>query len=202
MKKQKTSTSKAKPRKPKAIQEKSNTDIKEFFKAPVANDFGFDATQQSSVTSIPIVIKLTNLSDDKLYKVSVFNPEHEKQTAIKYEVLSGVDVSYNQMIHDVMANARTIGKVLNESECAFRKFQQKQTISPVALKSVDTYGIVTKLGRLFYMNAFQQQSHISKLAINPEDNWVLKSFSDMILDYLMPETTVIFRFYPRNKTSK
>ncbi len=195
MKKTKTRVSKRKPKTEKAKNANVAT-VREVFEAPVAKLFD---TAQQSVTSLPIVIKLTNLSDDKLYKVSVFNPEHEKQKAIKYEVLSGLDVSYNQMIHNVMANAQTIGKVLNDSECAFHKFQQKQTNCPVALKSVDGCGIVTKLGRLFSMSPFQQQSHISELLINSEDNWVLKSYSDMILDYLMPETTVIYRFYPRNK---
>lgn len=143
----------------------------------------------------PYVIKIENLTDDKHYKVPVFNMEHEKNKSIRWSSCIP-DISFSEIIAEKQADAINgrIGKIIIITQCNYKKFELKQTGCPFILLTRNADGGKKTEVKFTILDPYQQQS--DRVCIVIEDaNFHLKCLSDIIFEYLMPETSIEVRLY-------
>ncbi|MEK6883391.1 MAG: hypothetical protein AABY22_27435, partial [Nanoarchaeota archaeon] len=90
----------------------------------------------------PLIIKLENLTDDKLYNVDIFDWDYEKQFKIKYS--STITwVSYDNMLRELASLnecKKNIRKFMLISYCNYKKFVEKQLNFTLCASQLKTNG--------------------------------------------------------------
>lgn len=153
------------------------------------------ALQYQTDHGLPYIIKIQNTTDDKHYNVPVFNMEHEKNKSIRWK--SGIMLSsYNEILAQKNADAITgrVGKVMIITECDYKKFELRQMGCPFILSSRDSFGNKTDQGEFVTIDPYQQRSDCVVCVVE-KYNFHLKCLSDIVFEYLMPETSIELRLY-------
>lgn len=138
-------------------------------------------------------ISIKNLTDEKFYDVSILNPNISKDK-IKLTLLTAeLDFSYERFLQQIkIKNNTTIGAFKYISTCEYKKFEQRQLFTELCFKQTNISGssIAERIKVCNYIDPFQQQDNV--VIIERETKIMYNS--DIILEYLMPETEVIIAF--------
>ena len=145
--------------------------------------------------SLPYIIHIKNLTDEKFYDVKLFDYEFEKQDKIKYSCPIST-VEYSQILRtlaDENEPRKVIGAIRAMAFCDYKKFQSKQINCGFSVINKDINGSEVSSPDYFIIDPYQQQdgiSHKSGLEIKFYNKLQIQ------LAYLMPETEMTIYLYP------
>jgi len=146
------------------------------------------------------VVRIQNLTDEKLYDVKVFDFEHEKQNKIKYSTSMGS--SYNQLlmvIDSIIKPKGKIVKLLNYASCDYEKFQGKQVECDIRLFKNSPNGEFMSERKTFTIDLYQQQPF--RAVLNDIEFDFFRE-TNLVYEYLMPETKAVLTIYVRSEKKK
>lgn len=150
--------------------------------------------------SHPYIIRIKNLTDEKIWNVKLFDDDFENQSKLEYQYLIST-VSYKKFLKLMSAKDtpdELIGQVLMVAKCDYEKFRDRQLNVAWTVSHSDMVGSVAYHIHQFKIGSKQKQMD------RVMDDTVCFSFFNALqisLEYLMPETEIIFRLYPL-KTKK
>jgi len=145
-------------------------------------------------SSLPILINIKNLTDEKLYDVKLFDYEFEKQEKIAYSCPI-TTVEYSDILRGLSSenkSEKVIKMIYATAFCDYKKFQNKQITCEFFEQYTSIYGRKISKPHRFLIDPFQQQDAISLI-----DDLEIKFCNELQIQlaYLMPETEMTFRFY-------
>lgn len=145
--------------------------------------------------SLPYIIHIKNLTDEKIYDVKLFDYEFEKQDKIKYSSpISSVD--YGQILRTLTGEnepRKVIGTIKAIAFCDYKKFQSKQINCKFSVIYSEINGCVITNPYVFIIDPYQHIDGISQKS-GLEINFYNKL--QIELAYLMPETEMTIHLYP------
>ena len=149
--------------------------------------------ERPPVYTQPISIKLTNLTDEKLFNVKVFNLDFEKQDKIEYSNIIK-NLTYKELLYQLpdSENAFKIGRVQCVSEGDYERFKLRQMNAKYYFVTNALNGNSGTTSFDPIISPFQVQKNIcvSDLVFG------IHRGAQLQLQYLMPEVSVTFYFFP------
>ena len=144
--------------------------------------------------SLPYLIHIKNLTDEKLYDVKLFDYEFEKQDKIKYSCPIST-VEYSQILRTLTGEnepRKVIGTIRAMAFCDYKKFQSKQINCEFYVINKDINGYEAHNPDRFMIDPYQQQEGISQ-----KSGLEIKFYNKLQIQlaYLMPETEMTIYLY-------
>ena len=149
---------------------------------------------EKPVRTCPIGITLTNLTDEKLFNIKLFDVDFEKNDKIKYQhVLK--DKSYKEFITAMMGDfeGTAIYQIQIMASCDYNKFAGRQLMAPFGIFTNSPYGSggykqnITPL-----INPYQMQSGTVMIPVE----FLFFTGCQIEIPFLMPETSASYFLYP------
>lgn len=139
----------------------------------------------------PLIVSVKNTTDDKFYDVNIFNPDYDKQDKIKYESCIST-VSFGEIIEQIRCGAFRIEKTMIIAICDYHKFKSKQLHSSIIIRQTEASGRETTEPKDVCLDPYQNQD--DRAIVDFEFDLTVQT--KLTTRYLMPETEVVYRFYP------
>lgn len=188
------------PKKKITAKEKENSDSKEQKSINANNLLGemTEAKKNNAPDSTPIIIQIKNKTDEKLYDVKLFEDNYLNHPKLEYSTpIVGVD--YKKILDFVLTQSNgyktRIGLTLISPSCSYDKFTKKQIAAPIYIKNSTITGRIETKTIIPVMDIYQ---NITTMIAN-KFIYDIEFGRNIIIDYLMPDTTVIFYLYPSTK---
>lgn len=145
---------------------------------------------QLAKESMPFIIQIKNVTDEKIYDVPLFDEDYNSSEKIQYSASPGFQVGDDNKYKDVLEKlykntekqhfVSTV--ILLHAHCEFYKFKQKQLyLNCSIIDECDKEDIVP-----FAIDPYQMQDNLVKAS----KEIVFNNKTNIILPFLMPETTV------------
>ena len=146
---------------------------------------------------LPFIVKIKNLTDEKLYGIQLLDYNHQDQRKVEYSMgVTGVE--YEDFLQMLKNQEVVISTTLLMADCDYNKFVRRQissTIIPASIKSENedwAHGLpITPT--IDPMHNFSDRVIIKK-------EFTLSHFNNLIFDFLMPETDIRLNLYPKRIT--
>lgn len=142
----------------------------------------------------PIIIQVKNNTDEKFHDVKIIDFKYIENKNLEYfYIMPGI--TYEQFLKMLQAyNNKTtpffFKKVNIEALCDYKKFEDKQQRSVLSSVHWEPAGVT------FTNHKVPKINHNEQISIYDFDqNMPLSFFSTLVLQYLMPETTVHVELY-------
>lgn len=144
--------------------------------------------------SNPYIVRIQNLTDEKLYGVKAFDFEHEKQSKISYSTGNGNE-SYKELLREInnLGTIQKLGRLRYHSSCDYGKFQERQMNCVVRVTNKYSSGLFTSIPKSLGVDVYQHQSNIIIVSDIDADFFRRTNF---VFEYLMPETRIDLHIYP------
>ena len=143
--------------------------------------------------SNPIIICIANLTDEKIYDVKVFNFDYKENKKLSYS--GGLPtVSYSEILASKSFMHDKIDRILYIAVCDYHKFLSKQLNSSGRWEINKSNGEILSGGIFFGFDPYQMQT--DRVIWDAQDVELSFFESQIILPFLMPETSVQIRLYP------
>ena len=143
----------------------------------------------------PFVIVLKNLTEEKLYDISLLNREHEKQNKIQYSSGFDKDASstfFNSILREFEYKKIDISLIRIQGFNCFQKYNAKQLTCPILFLDIDANGKGTQTPIHQLVSVYQMQPDIVQGSVDCR----FTNNCDFIFNYLMPEQTIVVYLYP------
>lgn len=170
------------------INKKAYTEFKEAKRQAEINEL-MESLEQSEPQKIEscYVFSVKNNTDEKHYNVELLNYEHEKNRKISYELKTGM--TYSDFMRQVQVKGNEVIKMIRiHSLCDYGKFQAKQCLATLTFKSEYANGSSYSTPVFAHPDPMQMQSNIVE---KNELNYKLNVYTQIKLEYLMPETEIV-----------
>jgi hypothetical protein len=165
----------------------------------------FDTKTGKTVVSVndnpPFIVRIKNVTDEKLYNVPLFSVQEVKNDKIRYESVPE-NIDYEMIIaHFQNSNDEILSSVIIQAFCGYSKFTEKQLNQRFLTEVSEQSGRKTFVPTIMMIHPDQHQQNIIgipnlHLPIGKQKD---DAFANIIFDYLMPETEMIINLYLKRK---
>ena len=150
---------------------------------------------KSPTAMLPIVIRVRNKTDEKLYSIPIL--DYNDEFSDKVDFSSGVStVSYKEILMSLKSKGISFSLVRIQSFGDYHKNVSKQLWQSYVFTRKEVNGNMAQKPVCVTLDPYQLQSNISEIK-NQNNLGVLDGvIHNMEMNYLMPEVECIFTIYP------
>lgn len=171
----------------------------EHFAKPVLSRFDEIVGEQfpaEKPESLPLIIRVKNLSDKILENVKLFDYEYKNQNLVSYaNICTNNPEGYDMLLREKMLKENTIGLLYATAKSYIPEFEHRQLYQQINLSYENANGVVVSKPMYLRLDPMQMQVSCSICRITFKLNFE----RNIVLSKLYPDTEMTIQIYPKSR---